>query len=32
VLVIAHRPEAIAGVDRIIHIDHGHVTSQEARA
>ncbi|WP_297005975.1 ABC transporter ATP-binding protein [uncultured Corynebacterium sp.] len=30
VLVIAHRPEAIVGVDRIIHVDDGRVTAQEA--
>lgn len=32
VLVIAHRPEAIAGVDRIIHVDHGQITAEEAQA
>jgi ATP-binding cassette subfamily B protein len=32
VLVIAHRPEAIAGVDRVIHVNNGQVTAKEARA
>jgi ATP-binding cassette subfamily B protein IrtA len=32
VLVIAHRPEAIAGVDRVIHVNNGQVTAEEARA
>lgn len=37
VLVIAHRPEAIAGVDRVIHVnngqtDNGQATAEEARA
>lgn len=31
VLVIAHRPEAIAGVDRVIHVNHGQVTAEEAQ-